>query len=438
MRYCIMGSTEQEVRQAGGTNISVKRTLNMVFADMSEKQVARLSGKPGVTITIVRDTKLSVAPPTPIPASVSESLTPSAILEELEFTQWKDLLGLPMDGAGLDAAVLDTGIHKTHVELNGAVVYEEDFSGSSSPTDVYDHGTGVADVIHAMAPASKILNMKVINDAGLGQEEAVVSAIERCIEMHEQRYEYAPNFICLSLGSEDDGNYNNPIRVACRYAIDHYNIWIAAAAGNDGPGDSTITCPATEQYVCAVGACRLPDTYVEEYSARGPTKEGLVKPDVVYIGKDVLVASCKSDTATKAASGTSFATPFIIGMTTLFRQVCRAEATQGSELAFQDVPYLIKGLGIPNDPTMQIMIDEYCPIVCLKPGDAAVTGHLSTKDNTYGYGTPFATLAQRFMKAAGTSAVVESIVTPLMTIMGMGMMMSMMQPMIKNLTKGGD
>jgi len=65
-----MGSTEQEVRQAGGTNISVKRTLNMVFADMSEKQVARLSGKPGVTITIVRDTKLSVAPPTPIPASV--------------------------------------------------------------------------------------------------------------------------------------------------------------------------------------------------------------------------------------------------------------------------------------------------------------------------------------------------------------------------------
>jgi serine protease AprX len=438
MRYSILGATPEQVRQAGGTNIKLMKSIGVIYADMSPQQAVMLERRHGAAVKIDRDTKLHVTPPTPVPASTENSLTPEAILAEVEFAQWKNLLGLPMDGAGLDVAILDTGIRKTHVKLGDIIVYEEDFSGSSSPTDIYDHGTGVADVVHTMAPASKILNMKVINDAGLGSEEAVVSAIERCIEMHEQQYEYAPNFICLSLGSEDDGNHNNPIRLACRYAIDTYNIWIAAAAGNDGPGDTTITCPATEQYVCAVGACSLPDTLVESYSSRGPTKEGLVKPDVVYIGKDVLVASCKSDTATKAASGTSFATPFIIGMTDLFRQVCRAEATHQSAFAFSDIPYLQRSLNPPTDPTMQIMIDEYCPIVCLKPGDAAVTGHLSTKDNTYGYGTPFATLAQRFMKAAGTSAVVESIVTPLMTIMGMGMMMSMMQPMIKNLTKGGD
>ena len=431
MRYAIMGSTAQAIRAAGGTNISEQKSVGIMYADLSPEQAKVLARRTSVVVTPVRDVKLHVSPPTPVPASLANSMTPESILAEQDFEEWKKYAGIPVDGEGIDIAILDTGIRRTHERLGGMVVYEENFSSSSTAEDVYDHGTGVADIIHTMVPKSKLLNMKVIDNQGQGTEEAVSAAVDRCIEMHTQMYQYAPNFICMSLGSIDDGNPNNPIRVACRKAIDEFNIWIAAAAGNDGPNDNTITCPATERYVCAVGSCSLPDLYIESYSSHGPTKEGLTKPDVVFIGKDVLVASSKDDVAQKAASGTSYATPFIIGMSDIFRQIARAglASPSGTPYYNQTIPYLNPALQIPNDPTMEQMIDEYCPYVCLKPSDQPVRGHISEKDNTYGYGIPFSTLALKFMSSYSTAAVTEFFLQPVMSIMMLGMMVGMVRPL---------
>ena len=62
----------------------------------------------------------------------------------------------------------------------------------------------------------------------------------------------------------------------------------------------TINCPACEQYVMAVGSAHyLPESntfVVSDFSSRGPTQEGLVKPDVVLFGEDIVVASSQSDT----------------------------------------------------------------------------------------------------------------------------------------------
>ena len=44
----------------------------------------------------------------------------------------------------------------------------------------------------------------------------------------------APSVINLSLGTEDDGDPDDPVRVACRAAIQQ-GIWVIAGAGNDGP-----------------------------------------------------------------------------------------------------------------------------------------------------------------------------------------------------------
>lgn len=433
MRYSISGTTAQQVKKAGGTNLHEMPQVGVIYADMTPQQAANLESCTKAIVIIARDVKLHVTPPTPVPASLEDSMTPQSILDVMEFSQWKNIIGVPTSGLGYDCAVIDTGVYSEHANLLGAVVYEEDFSKSGTPNDIYDHGTGVADVIHLMVPQSKLLNLKVMDNKGMGSEEAVVAALSRCLEMHEQRYQYAPNFICLSLGSKDDGNPNNPIRLACKRAIDDYNIWIAAAAGNDGPGDSTITCPATERYVCAVGSVSLPNTYIESYSSRGPTAEGLTKPDVTFIGKDVLVASSKGQDATKATSGTSFATPFIIGMTTMFRQAVNYSLITGQDFAVEQYPAIKADLQLSTDPTMQMMIDDFCAGVCLKPGDTPYVGHKSVKDNTYGYGTPFATLAQQFISSAARSQAVASFINPIMSIMMMGMMVSMTKPFIMSM-----
>ncbi|NVM23911.1 MAG: S8 family serine peptidase [Desulfobacterales bacterium] len=260
-----------------------------------------------------------------------------------------------------------------------------------------------------------ILNLKVLDDEGIGTEEEVVLAIDDCINMYEEGSLYAPDVMNLSLGAPDDGNPNNPLRVACRAAIEK-GIWVMASAGNGGPAMSTITSPACERYVGAVGSVKYEPFQVSTWSSRGPTKEGVAKPDAVFFGEDIVVASSESDTATVAKSGTSFSTPFISGLTVLYHEgvIRRVQVETGVLPGVTEKRELV---------SLERMLDEGLPIICVKPQEV-----FAGKDYDYGYGMPWGTLVAQEMgiTPAVDISYIVSIVTPFLVLGMMGMVISSM------------
>ena len=176
---------------------------------------------------------------------------------------------------------------------------------------------------------------------------------------------------------------------------------IVAAAGNAGPSPGSITLPACDANVAAVGALTFIPLDIYIASSRGPTKEGLIKPDMVWFGINLNTASAKSDDDFVVKSGTSFAAPFLIGGGfngwELIRRIYGEEATvTAMEWAKLVETASVKPEGAP-------------------PG----------KDNTYGYGIPWGSLIAKQMMpaAAGVSETIETV-TPLIGLGMVGMMMA--------------
>lgn len=413
MRYSITNVTTGQVRAAGGKGVISPHNVPTVFAELTNAQVLQLKSQGanvapvGTVKTGMVDPRPVVVPPTPVEAIPKYTTAQLAIAAGVDIV--KDIFVPPLLGEGFKVAVIDTGIRETHNEIKGRIVYSENFT-LDPMRDGFDHGTSVASVIVTLAPLCSILNMKVIGDNGEGTEESVVLAIDKCIDLHKVQTDTSPDIINLSLGAPDDGSTNNVMRVACRAAIEE-GIWVFAAVGNGGPLPGTITSPATEKYVGAVGSISFEPFTISSFSSRGPTKEGLIKPDGVAFGEDIVLASSSGDTATTAKSGTSFAVAFISGLTIIYFE----GAYKNAEIKYDLLP------GYPREffhITQEEFIDTWIPIICAKPA-----GSPAGKDNDYGYGIPYGPLASRAIGLVPAIGVDLSMMVSGMMAIGMiGMM----------------
>jgi serine protease AprX len=423
MRYAITGATIDQVKSVGATDIKEARSTGIIFATLTEEQAARLRSQ-GCTVDKVGEVRTAVTPPTPVMPPPPLAAVPTYTPEQLvRITGLEDLRGIsrpPLYGEGFNLALVDTGIRETHGKISGHVVYSKNYT-SDPMRDGFDHGTGTCSIALAVAPLCNILNLKVLNDKGEGTEEEVVLAIDDCISLHDTQSEIAPSVINLSLGSPDDGNPNNILRIACRAALEK-GIWVIAAAGNSGPAPGTMMTPACEKYVAAVGSAKyLADQktfVVSDFSSRGPTLEGLIKPDALLFGEDIDMASSSTDTATTAKSGTSFATPFASAMALLLHEGLYRRAVPTQEIAG-----VYPELGIwyftPAD-----LIDKYLIGISIKP-----QGIPAGKDNNYGCGLPFGPLIAQVL---GVSPAVDisALLLPVVAIGMMGMVVSAMMKVV--------
>ena len=99
----------------------------------------------------------------------------------------------------------------------------------------------------------------------------------------------------LSLSADPSTPYFiDPINRAVEAAWAN-DIVVVAAAGNTGPGSSTVTVPGNDPYVITVGAIdnnRTPgywaDDMLPSWAASGPTLDGFAKPDVVAPGANII------------------------------------------------------------------------------------------------------------------------------------------------------
>ena len=264
-----------------------------------------------------------------------------------------------------------------------------------------------------ISPGASIMNIKVINDEGLGSDEDIVLGIDRVCDLAEEARRQGlwptddnyPNVINLSLGGEDDGDEDNPVRVACRQASIDYGLDVISAAGNSGPKMTTVMLPACEPEVIAVGAVETTDELVVwEKSSRGPTVQGETKPDFVIWGTNLEMASHKSDSDYLTKSGTSFAAPMLAGLTGLLWESGRRAYGEGWLFRWSQAR-------------------EFAPYFYTKPATAPVN-----KDNAYGYGLP--AMGTMLGQVAETAAPGGDVTEAMNMLVMMTTMMSMMQGVI--------
>ena len=364
---------ELELKRVGARDVTRTKLLGQVFCELDEAQAKRLTDIPGIKVKPLKDyTADQVATETPPVETVSDV-----------FYLLRSYFSPPLTGTGLTVAVLDSGVRKTHHSLLNKVIYEANFTESPSADDVFGHGTQVAFIIagglHTLgekagvSPGAAVMNIKVISDEGLGSDESIVLGIDRVCDLAEEARrnglwptdEMYPNVINLSLGGEDDGDEDNPVRVACREASEVYGLDVVAAAGNSGPKMTTVMLSACEPEVIAVGAIETNDELVVwETSSRGPTVQGETKPDFVIWGTNLEMASNKNDEEYVSKSGTSFAAPMLAGLTGLLWESGRRAYGESWMFRWTDAR-------------------QYAPYFSTKPADAPVK-----KDNAYGYGLP--------------------------------------------------
>ncbi|MFD0424194.1 S8 family peptidase [Streptomyces parvus] len=237
------------------------------------------------------------------------------------------------DGTGVKVAVLDTGVDETHPDLAGQQIAEKNFSASPDTKDRQGHGTHVASTVagtgakgggayKGVAPGARLLDGKVLDDSGSGNESDIIAAIDWAVDE-------GADIINMSLGGPDSPGVE-PLEEAVNHYTDTAGVLFAIAAGNEGPGASTVGTPGAADRALTVGAVDGDDR-TADFSSRGPrVGDGAIKPDVTAPGVDITAASAPGSTiATEygenpegyvTISGTSMATPHVAGAAALLKQ----------------------------------------------------------------------------------------------------------------------
>jgi minor extracellular serine protease Vpr len=199
------------------------------------------------------------------------------------FEAWGDAGGTPAaKGANVEVAVIDSGIDTRHPcfgsgPSNGGTNAKVTFAGvfhmkaknqGYTPADLNGHGTHVAGTVacnehtpatmdgvdipydpSGVAPAAKLGNFNVFPaDVASARSEDIVDALE---EAYERGFDVAN----MSL-SGGQGGVNDLLAKAVDN-LDAANMVIAVAAGNEGPGFSTVGSPAIAPGALAAGAATV-------------------------------------------------------------------------------------------------------------------------------------------------------------------------------------
>ncbi|MET8471365.1 S8 family serine peptidase [Streptomyces sp. NPDC006422] len=208
-------------------------------------------------------------------------------------------------GEGATAYVIDTGVRISHKDFGGRASYGFDaVDNDDSADDGNGHGTHVAGTIageaHGVAKKAKIVAVRVLDDQGSGTTEQVVAGIDWVTENHQ-----GPSVANMSLG----GGVDEALDAAVKKSIDS-GVTYAVAAGNEST-DASQSSPARVPEAITV-ASSTKDDEQSDFSNYGSVV------DIYAPGSDITSDWNTGDDATNTISGTSMATPHVVGAAAVY------------------------------------------------------------------------------------------------------------------------
>ncbi|MFF2327963.1 MULTISPECIES: S8 family serine peptidase [unclassified Streptomyces] len=208
-------------------------------------------------------------------------------------------------GEGVTAYVIDTGVRTTHEEFEGRASSGYDaVDDDDSADDGNGHGTHVAGTIagatYGVAKNAKIVAVRVLDDSGSGTTEQVVAGIDWVTAHHE-----GPSVANMSLG----GGADEALDTAVQKAIAS-GVTFAVAAGNEST-DASESSPARVPEAITVASSTVDDEQ-SSFSNYGPIV------DIYAPGSDITSAWNDSDDGSNTISGTSMATPHVVGAAAVY------------------------------------------------------------------------------------------------------------------------
>lgn len=212
-------------------------------------------------------------------------------------------------GKGITVAVLDSGLWEPErVALDTAgnprIVARYDAVTDTAGTsfDESGHGTHMTSIIaqsggadtseggsfRGIAPDVRLVSVKAFEADGQGDFLNIVRGLQW---VHENREKYDISILNLSFAARPRWPYwLDPINQAVM-RLWQAGIVVVAAAGNEGPDSMTVGSPGNLPYIITVGSVTDSwtthteiDDYIPDFSSRGPTPSGHIKPDIVAPG----------------------------------------------------------------------------------------------------------------------------------------------------------
>ncbi|HEV7893039.1 MAG TPA: S8 family peptidase [Pyrinomonadaceae bacterium] len=209
-------------------------------------------------------------------------------------------------GSGVHAYIIDTGIRTTHTQFGGRASVAFDAMGGNGQ-DCNGHGTHVAGTVggstYGVAKGVTLHAVRVLDCAGNGTDSTVIAGVDWVTANR-----ITPAVANMSLGGGAsaalDTSVQNSINAGVTYAI---------AAGNDYGVDACTESPGRVAAALTVGSTTSTDAK-SDFSNIGTCV------DIFAPGSSILSSWSTSDTATNTISGTSMATPHVVGVAALYLQ----------------------------------------------------------------------------------------------------------------------
>ncbi|RAO15166.1 Extracellular serine proteinase [Micromonospora noduli] len=210
----------------------------------------------------------------------------------------------PNTASNVHAYIIDTGIRFSHNDFGGRATSGYDAVDGGSADDCNGHGTHVAGTVggsaYGVAKGVQLVGVRALNCSGSGTNAGVIGGVDWVTANAIK-----PAVANMSLGGGANSSLDNAVRNSIASGVTY-----GLAAGNDNGANACNTSPARTTEAITVGSTTNTD-------ARSSFSNVGTCLDIFAPGSSITSAWYNSNTATNTISGTSMATPHVVGAAAL-------------------------------------------------------------------------------------------------------------------------